>query len=218
MPVGTNIEERDITIPQFFTTAVPDDAATKKADGNPQFKQQLMVRVILPGIRDEVVRPVEEKDKQRWPIYWQRFEQGLKHEVQGTPISEFGTATEVEKATITASGVQTVEQLANLNDDACQKLHLVALRNKAQKFLKAQADLGNVAKLQADLETALKRIKELENANNPATVSGRDADNGVHADNGDNVEPSSGRAEVEGNSKRGRKRLGDGKELAKADV
>ena len=218
MPVGSDVGERDITVPQFFVEAAPDDEATRKSDGVPQFKNVNMVRIIMPGLRDEMVRPVEQRDKERWPVYWNRFEQGLKHEVQGTPIGEFGTASEAEKATIKASGIHTVEELASLNDDFCQRLHVVALRNKAQKFLQTQADLGNVANLRKELETAQKRIKELENANNPATVSGRDEDNGVHADNGDNLVERPGRAEVDSDSQRGGKRPGKRKVVAQADV
>jgi hypothetical protein len=218
MPVGSDVGERDITVPQFYVEAAPDDVATKNAGGIPQFKDVTMVRIIVPGQRDETVRPVEPRDKERWPVYWSRFEQGLKHEVQGTPIGEFGTATEAEKATIKASGIHTVEELASLNDDFCQKLHVVALRNKAQKFLQTQANLGNVAQLQTTIERLEKQVKELTDANNLAAVSGRNADNGVHANNGDNLVVSPRRAEVEGDSKRGRKRSGVGEGVAKADV
>ncbi len=217
MSVGTNLGDRDITVPQFFTEAQPDEEATRKT-GVPQFKNVQMIRIIMPGIRDEVVRPVEARDKERYSIYWQRYEQGLKHEVQGTPLTEFATATEAERAQLRASGIQTVEQIAELNDDACQKLHAVALRNKAQKFLLTLANIGNVAKLEATIETLNKRIKELENANNPATVPGRNADNGVHPDNGDSVEQRTGRPEVESDSQRGGKRPGKRKAVEKVDL
>lgn len=225
MPVGAEISDRDITVPQFFTEPQPDDAATKAHGGVPQFKDVYMIRILMPGIRDEVVRPVEEKDKQRWPLYWDRFIKGEKHQVEGTPLSEFATATESERMTLKASGLQTVEQVAGLGDDAAGRLHVVAIRNKAQKFLATREQFGNTGKLTAEIETLKKRnealeqkVKELENANHSATVSGRDADNGVHAPVVDYVEPVSGREALGGNRQRGRKRPGDGEELEKADI
>lgn len=219
MPVGTEMGERDITIPQFYVEAQLDDQATKQAGGVPHYKNVQMIRIIIPGNRDEIVRPLEEKDKQRYAIYWQRYEAGMKHEVVGTPLTEFTTATEAERAQLRASGIQTVEQIAELNDDFAQKIHAVGLRNKAQKYLQAAAQIGQVAQLQAQLETAMKRIKELENnANNTPAVSGRNADNGVHADNGDNLVQQPGRAEVEGDSERGGKRPRQRKNVETPDL
>jgi hypothetical protein len=212
-------DEKDIAIPFFRYEAEPDDTKTKACGGVPQFKQIEMVRIIIPGMRDcEVDRPVEDKDRKRWPSMYESFLKGEKQEVEGVPLSEFTTATASEIATLKSLRIQTVEQAAELNDDAASKLHCVALKQKARKFLETRKEIGNVGVLMATIEKLEKKIKDLENANSPRTVSGSPEGNGVQPSNGDTGEQLPGREAVGATRKRGRKRLSDENQVAQTDV
>ncbi len=203
-------DEKDIAVPFFRYDATPDDLKTKECGGVPQFKQIEMVRIIIPGMRDcEVDRPVEDKDRKRWPSMYASFLKGEKQEVEGVPLSEFTTATASDIASLKAIRIQTVEQAAELNDDAAQKLHCVALKQKARKFLETRKEIGNVGVLMATIKKLEAKVKELENANTPATVSGNPERNWVQPPVSDSGEQQPGRATDGGTRKRGRKRAGD---------
>lgn len=210
-------EEADIAFPFFFIQAEADDRATKLNGGIPVFQDVEMVRIQIPGFRDEVVRPVEDRDKERWPRMYERFKAGETQKLDGIPLSEFATAKESERAVLKSLGIQTVEQAAGLNDDAAQKMHIIALRKKAQEFLKTRENLANVGQLEArvkELERELKKLRDGNGENANAVVSG--------SDEGDRVQPAKhvpvqsvpGRPEVGGTVKRGRQRTGGKAQVA----
>jgi hypothetical protein len=217
MPVGTDGQERDIVIATFYQADEPDDAASKKI-GVPQFKMTEMVRITVPGQRDEVCRPVQEQDKLRWAARYEQFRKGIKQEFDGVPISEFATATEAERSTLKAVGIFTVEQAAGLNDDSAQKLHCVALKAKAQAFLKIREGVGQASKLQARIAELEKQVRTLTNANSPPTVPGRDEGNGIQPANSDSVGGEPGQQAVGAARKRGRPRANVAQQVAPTDV
>ena len=170
---------KDIAFPMFRVDSEEDQRATKANGGVPVFRDVFMVRIKIPGSRDEVDRPVDDKDKDRWPRQWEQFQKGVKQELDGIPLSEFATATAAERATLAQMGVQTVEQVAGLRDDTAAKLNLFGLKRKADAFLKTRKELGNTGKLLARIEELEKLVKELKSENTDAVVSERDAGDGV---------------------------------------
>ena len=206
MPVGTDGQERDIVIATFYQDDEPDDVATRASGGVPQFRMREMVRIQIPGQRDEVCRPVQENDKVRWAARYEQFRKGIKQEFDGIPLAEFATATEAERSTLKAVGIFTVEQAAGLNDDSAQKLHCVSLKAKAQAFLKIREGVGQASQLQARIRELEKQVRELTNANSPTTVPGRAEGDGVQPANGDSVGGEPGQQAVSATRKRGRSR------------
>lgn len=207
----------DIAFPYFYMKAFPDDAATKKNGGVPVFHDVEMVRIQIPGIRDTVERPVEAVDKKRWPKVYEQFRAGVEQRVDGIPLSEFTTATASEQEALKMIGVQTVEQIAGMNDDAAQKFHVVAIRNKAQAFMKTREGLANVGALQAQIEELKREIKRLKDGNAVGAVSESHESNGVQPPVNIQHQPDAGRQAVGGTGKRGRKRASEGP-VAQADV
>lgn len=171
---------KDTARPFFYEGSDVDPIATKNNGGVPVFMPIVKVRIKIPGSRDEVDRPVEPADKQRWPRQWEQFEKGLKQQLDGIPLSEFATATEAERQTLAQIDCQTVEQVAGLNDDIASRLRLRSLKLKAEKFLQIRREIGQTAKLLSEIETLKKRIGELESGKNTeAVVSGSDEGDGV---------------------------------------
>lgn len=209
MPIGHDGQERDIVFATFSMETVPDDRATKANGGVPQFMEQEMVLIQIPGQRDEIFRPVEEKDKVRWAQRYEQFKRGVAQELTGIPLSEFATATEPERKTLRTIGIHTVEQIAGLNDDSAQKLHCVALKRKAQDFMKLREDYAKTGVLKAEIEELKKKIKELENGNAPNPVPASAESDGVQPAEHDSFEQQSGQQAVGAARKRGRPRAID---------
>lgn len=170
---------KDIARPFFYKAAQEDQRATKTNGGIPVFVDVEMVRIKIPGSRDEVDRPVEPGDKLRWGAIWEQYQKGEKQELTGIPLAEFATATAAERATLAQMGCQTVEQVAGLAGDVVSRLRLTAIKNKADQFLSIRKELANTGKLMAEIEKLQKRIGELESGNAKSTVPASDAGDGV---------------------------------------
>ena len=199
-------DDKDIAYPYFYLGSEKDERESKIA-GVPIFKDLHMVRIQIPGQRDEVVRPVTDADKQRWPRLWERYERGVAQTPDGVPIGEFATATEAEREALRQLGVQTVEQAAGLGDDVAAKMRIQALKRKASEFLKLRSDLSKTDALNKKIEELERKIKELTNGkNSDATVSGSNASDGVQPAEHVSVEPDARLEKVGRSGKRGRQR------------
>lgn len=188
-----NAPQKDIAFPFFYLDALEDQQKTKANGGVPVFYDQEMVRIKVPGSRDEVVRPVEEHDKRRWPSIYEQFKKGLAQQFDGVPLAEFATATAAERATLAQMGCQTVEQVAGLADNVSTKIGLHTIRRKAVAFLETREKMGQTGKLMATIEALEKRVKELESGNTNAVVSEGDAGDGVQSPERIPVQPGTRR-------------------------
>lgn len=179
-------QQADSCIPVFHFRPMLDDDASAAAGKN-VYKDMAFVEIIIPGnAKERVIRPVEDKDKTRWPDQWRKFEQfgEAGQEIDGTPIQEWPQATPGQVKTLRAADVMTVEQLATVSDLDLQSLGMgmVALRAKAQTYVAFKNDEIKVQKVAAenrklkksvtDLEKRLaemqSRLEELESAKEPA--------------------------------------------------
>lgn len=128
--------------------------------GSPVFEEQLFLVKLLPG-GDELPVPVKpeqvEKFAKQYPKEWASFQGGERMHVEGTTLTEWGTADRAQIRTLEGINVFTVEQLADLPDSALQKFGLgsLALRDKARVYLKNLTSAETVRQLQ-------KRIEDLE--------------------------------------------------------
>lgn len=172
--------KKDIAFPFFYLGTQEDPRATKDNGGVPVFADVEMVRIKIPGSRDEVDRPVEPHDKTRWPSIYEQFKKGLAQKFDGVPLSEFATATASERATLSQMGCQTVEQVAGLADNLSTKIGLQSIKRKAVAFLELREKVGETGKLVNTIEELKKRIEELESGKNTdPVVSTGDASDGV---------------------------------------
>lgn len=185
-------QERDGCIPLFRTETVLDEEATAQS-GAKIYREIPYVEIVIPGnIHERVIRPVEEKDKKRWPNAWRKFSEGGSGDVQevdGTPLEEWAQITAAQAKTLRSSEIRTVEQLAEVADVNIQNLGMgmMDLRRRAQVYVehakgemsvqKAAANTRKWKKKAEELEKRLQatenRLEELERAaNSQATVSG----------------------------------------------
>ncbi|MBX2825817.1 MAG: hypothetical protein KTR33_13885 [Gammaproteobacteria bacterium] len=126
----------DGCIVSFYDDAVLNNFKTKK-EGHPVYDDVVMVKIVVPNQLDCVPRPVQDKDKQRFPKSWEAYEKGSTVEETGYLLKEWAQIRASELKICQANNIFTVEMLANVSDQTLPRLgpHAVELRKRAAKFL-----------------------------------------------------------------------------------
>ena len=138
--------------------------------GHPIYEDVPHVRILFPGdTTKKVYRPVDMKgseskpsDPERWPRQWAAFQAQSTQVQVGTPLTEWPPIGKAMALTLKAMEIHTVEQLAEVRDDALTWLGARELRDKAKGWLTAATDSSAFLKLQhenADLRADLEVLK-----------------------------------------------------------
>lgn len=148
---------------RFFKKAARDDEASA-ASGTMRFKEVECIQIMVPGDRDNIlIRPLGEGDKRRFGKQYEDWKRtGDGETMSGTPLEMWGKLTLPQIEEFRYIGVRTLEQLAELNDNACMKLPgAVALKQKAADFIKLQREEAPLRKVQEELASRDRQIQEL---------------------------------------------------------
>ncbi|MBF0625284.1 MAG: hypothetical protein HQL82_10830 [Magnetococcales bacterium] len=108
---------------EFFNQAVHNPHKSEQ-EGRPIFEDRAYVRIVTPGSRDEVVRPVTLADQQRFVRQWERFQKLGAQSLEGTPLEQWPALGVGQVAEFKAQNIFTVEQLASLSDTGIANLGL----------------------------------------------------------------------------------------------
>lgn len=144
----------------FYVRAVMNNFQSSE-QGRPIFDEKEYIRLIVPGDSKTTVDcPVTDEFRMRFPKQYDAFKRGLAQAVSGTPLEVWPQMTVGLVAELKAMNIQTVEQLAGLDDGRAQKImgHF-ELRRRAQAFLDAAEGEASNNKLAAELS---KRDAEIE--------------------------------------------------------
>jgi hypothetical protein len=139
---------------RFFLKAARDDVKSTE-EGRMIFRDVEYVQIMVPGDRDNIIiRPAGEGDKRRFRKQYDEWKRDEKSEqVIGTPLDIWGRLTLSQVEEFRYVGVRTVEQLAELRDDAMLRMPgAIELKKKAAAFMQAQKDEAPMRHLQAELE------------------------------------------------------------------
>lgn len=147
----------------FYEGFVPLEQETLEA-GRPIFKDVVMLRIITPGNRDNIVdREMQPFDKIRFRDAWERFQKGQSEIGDGTRLAEWPLVSRSMSEELKFMGFHTVEQVAEANDAACMKITgLRELKARAAAWLQATKDTEANSKLLADKEAKDAEIAALK--------------------------------------------------------
>ena len=129
--------------------------------GRPIFKDVPFIRITIPGdVNNVIERQVSESDKKRYPRAWAEYQRGEVQGLSGTPLEQWPQITRSQVKEAKYFECHTVEQLATLNDAACQRLGMGfrELREKAKAYLNLSTES---AANQAQAEENEKLRKEM---------------------------------------------------------
>ncbi len=148
------IKATDGVIPIFHQREIADEPASAR-EGRPIYRVEDWIEIICPGSRDRVLRPVLKKDKERFAEQWESYKRGDHHQVtDGTPITQWQGVSRQRAAELRASGIYTVEQLADATDNTLQRLGMDArkLQEAARKFVAGTAEATAERKRREEVE------------------------------------------------------------------
>jgi hypothetical protein len=119
--------------------------------GHPVYEDRDFIEINIPGDMNNVIqRPVTDKDKQQWAAAFGRYKEGLEPSVDGVPLEAWARLTPAQVANYKALGVKTVENVAGMSDQVCNKVAMGAMadRTAAKAYLESAKD-GALAQKQA---------------------------------------------------------------------
>lgn len=153
----------DQLLVKFFVKPRMNDAKSKD-EGRPIYDDVEYIDIKILGSRTGgACRPASFADKQRFPKHYDAFKQRVEVPTDGTPLSEWSLISRSQAEELSFYHVKTVEQLAELNDNAASKFMAInTLKTKAKAWLEQTKGNAGEAKLQAELATRDEKIASLE--------------------------------------------------------
>lgn len=174
----------DVNNPEFVGASNPDSALIvtfrwdkklnefrSKEEGRPIYDWMDWIRIEIPGNNlCNVDRPVYAADKLRFPIQWARYEQvksGGPTITAGTPLEQWPMVSREIAEALRYFKFYTVENIAEASDGALQGIGMaggmapLALRDRAQAWLRAAKGQADATKLAEENAEKDKQIEEL---------------------------------------------------------
>lgn len=147
---------------KFYTRPIPNDAKTLE-EGRPIFDEVVFVEIIAAGNGTNIIRrPARDTDKQRFRQAYSQFLEGAE-QVSGTPLTEVAWITASQREELTYIKVRTLEQLAELNDQACTRIPgLYELKRKASAWMAQAKEAAPFEALHAENAELKERLAALE--------------------------------------------------------
>lgn len=127
----------DKLIVGFYKKSVLN-AAKSREQGKPVHEGRDFVKIQHPGETLNVVdRPIQDSDKQRWPRQWHSYQQGVRQQPDGVPLSLLFPAKPEIETMLRGYNIHTVEQLAGLSGEAISTVGMGAQDwvNAAQRYM-----------------------------------------------------------------------------------
>jgi hypothetical protein len=146
----------------FFHAVQVKNNFKSDVEKRPIFEEKIFIKKLVPGDSTLVIdRPVRDTDIEEFPVEWARFEQKKEQKVAGTPIEAWTIVSETQKAEFKAMHIYTIDQFANLPDNAGDKIMgFNDLRTKARAFIAAAQDAAMFDKIRAETDAKLAQQEE----------------------------------------------------------
>lgn len=146
------VESQKVSV-EFRMDSVPSKFQSDQA-GHPVFVEKPFITIVIPGSGNTIIDTIaDETYQQRFAEQWARFKSGLTSDVvTGWRLESWPQVNTAQVKTLKYMGVHTVEQLADMSDQACQSVGMgtMELRVKAKAALNAARAGADTERLAAD--------------------------------------------------------------------
>lgn len=120
-------------------------------NGLPEFETKVFIKIRIVNSVDEVDRPADEADIQRFSREYALFQLKNEKNLKGTPLNLFAFLSPAQIACCEFRNVFTLEDLIELDENKAEALGLMQERETAKKFL----DFSKNNKLIFDFENKI---------------------------------------------------------------
>lgn len=147
---------------KFYTHPVKNERASAEA-GRAKFDEVEYVEIRAAGNANNIIqRPASDQDRQRFHRQYELFRAGMAEQTVGTPLTEIPWVTKSQVEELAYVRINTLEALATVNDDVCQKMAgLRDLKNKAVVFMEAADKAAPLTALQDENKQLRKQLEEM---------------------------------------------------------
>ena len=150
---------------EFYIESVKQEFKSEEA-GRPIYEDAEFVKILIPGDKNySVEREASRADKERFPLEYARFKNGMKEEEQavGTPLKHWPAMTRSMAKEFASFNVHTVEQLAAMSDTSKQAFGMGAQEwsRKAQAMLDSAAGSAFAEKYAVENESLKRELADL---------------------------------------------------------
>jgi len=148
---------------KFYMFPLKDETASIEA-GRPVFVDREFVELIAPGNSTNIIRrKVSDMDRRNFHEAYALFKAGNADQIIGTPLSMWNFIKPSQVEELAYIKCRTVEQLSDLNDQACLGMPgLHDLKRKAAAWLKAATERAPFEALSKENDDLKARISALE--------------------------------------------------------
>lgn len=151
---------------EFYIESVKQEFKSEEA-GRAIYADTEFVKIHIPGDKNySVEREASQSDKERFPLEYARFKNGMKEEEQaiGTPLKQWPAMTRSMAKEFASFNVHTAEQLAGMSDTAKQAFGMGANEwsRKAQAFLEVSGNSAAAEKYAVENEELKRQIAALQ--------------------------------------------------------
>lgn len=131
--------------------------------GRPIFRDVEMIRIRIPGDRDNIVdRQVRKSDIAAYREQYNRWKSGKQQQTTGTPLAQWPKVTAAQVEELAYFGVRTVEQLAATSDVNLQNIGpYMQLRQQARDWIATARGTAPVEEARAEARRASEEAAEL---------------------------------------------------------
>lgn len=150
---------------QFYLTEKQDAA------GKPVYKDYILI--VSPGQnKQEVRRPVQDKDKEQYPAQWSAYQNKRETPLPGTPIEQLPGILPDRISLLKNFNVLTIEQMANLADGNLNNIGMgaTALREQCRNWVKSNGP--EMSDMTRQMKAMAERLEKLEKENAQLKASG----------------------------------------------
>ena len=153
----------DRILPRFFIESIPDPLASER-EGRPIFRDQERVELLSPGNTLNIpVEIVSDVHRERWAKQYAAFKQGIEMSGDGTPLEQWPILKRSQVLELKALNFFTVEDVAKMNDHACQRMMAgMRLRTLAKAFLDDAVAAAELSRVTAENERKNAEIHDLK--------------------------------------------------------
>lgn len=147
----------------FSRKPVMQTGLSKEA-GRAIYKEVDFVRIMVPGDKLSIVeRPVDEIDRRRFAVKYEKWLSTQSNAVEGTPLSSLPTMTPAKVEEYKFFGIHTVEQLAGAADSVGQKFFgFNDDKRRANAFIELAKGNAPIEKMNEELKVRDAAIEELK--------------------------------------------------------
>jgi len=146
-----------------------EDPVQSAAAGRPIYVDKEYIEILAAGNANNIIRkPASDVERYRFRPQYERFKAGDQEQLVGTPLTEVPWITRSQVDELLYRKVRTLEQLAELNDAACNVPGMYELKRKAGLWLKQANEAAPFTAMASEIEGLRAELDALK-AQNAAT-------------------------------------------------